>query len=109
MTKMDLGYVKGEQGDAGTWDSMNITNGILWYNSTLRLVEIYYDNDSFAHTDGWASAGVTISSPYRPKGTVFCSCNNLNTLAYINTSGAVYGVHNKATQTGLHFYVMYHY
>lgn len=109
MAKLALGRVKGEQGDAGSWESRSITNGVLWYNETLRLVEIYFNNTSFAHSSSWASAGTTIPSPFRPKGKIYCSCSNLNTLASINTSGAVEGVHTSASQTGLNFYVMYHY
>ena len=109
MTKYTLGRVKGEQGDAGEWVKVTFTKGVLYYNDTLKLVQVFFEDTSFGNHTGWESTNRTIPSPYRPIQTVYCSCDNLATLAYINTSGAVYGVHTNSTKTGLKFSVMYPY
>ena len=109
MTKYTLGKVKGEQGDAGEWKKVTFTKGVLYYNDTLKLVQVFYDDNSFANHTGWTSTSVTIPSPYRPAKDIYCSCDRFNTMAYIKTSGAIYGIHSNSSQTGLYFSIMYPY
>lgn len=100
---------KADSSHSHGWDSVNLSaNGKVWYNNDIRLAEVFYSG-SLAHTSGWVNTGVTVPSPYRPVDMIYCNCSNLNTIAYINTSGQIFGIHTDSNQTGLTFHAMYHY
>ena len=96
----------------GTWNSITITNGILYYNSAIRMCALRYSRTfSSASANTMYEWWQLIPSTYRPKYMVSGSGNRNGATITIDSDGYVYGRFAIAftSSTSFYYHVMWHY
>ena len=95
-----------------SWSLISITNGTLYYNSSIRMCELSYSRTfNSASQNTLYEWGQLIPSTYRPKHMVSGSGNRNGATIIVDSDGYVYGRFAIAftSSTSFYYHLMWHY